>query len=151
LTTIKTLSPKDGFFLRAEIFYNTASYLDENSSLLRYGGISLHAQSHGEAFLSLVINQFEGNGLYLLDEPEAALSPQRLLSLLVAIDELVKKNSQFIVATHSPIVMTYPNAEILQLTESGIQRVCYKDTEHYKITKQFLDRPEQMMNYLFGN
>lgn len=101
--------------------------------------------------MSLVINQFEGNGLYLLDEPEAALSPQRLLSLLVAIDELVKKNSQFIVATHSPIVMTYPNAEILQLTESGIQRVCYKDTEHYKITKQFLDRPEQMMNYLFGN
>lgn len=148
LTAIKTLSPKDGFFLRAESFYNTASYLDKNSTLLRYGGVSLHEQSHGEAFLSLVTNRFEGNGLYILDEPEAALSPQRLMTLLVVIDELVKKNSQFIIATHSPIVMAYPNADILQLTEGGIQSVAYKDTEHYKITKQFIDRPEQMVKYL---
>ncbi len=148
LTTIKTLSPRDGFFLRAESFYNTASYLDENSTLLRYGGISLHEQSHGESFLSLVTNRFEGNGLYILDEPEAALSPQRLMTLIVAIDELVKKNSQLLIATHSPILMAYPNAEILQLTETSIQRVSYKDTDHYQITKQFIDRPDQMIKYL---
>lgn len=148
LTTIKTLSPRDGFFLRAESFYNTASYLDENSTLLRYGGVSLHEQSHGESFLSLVTNRFEGNGLYILDEPEAALSPQRLMTLIVAIDELVKENSQLLIATHSPILMAYPNAEILQLTETGIQKVSYKDTDHYQITKQFIDRPDQMIKYL---
>ena len=148
LTTIKTLSPRDGFFLRAESFYNTASYLDENSTLARYGGVSFHKQSHGESFLSLVLNRFEGNGLYILDEPEAALSPQRLLSLIVAIEDLVGKNSQFFIATHSPILMACPNAEILQLTEDGIRSVPYRETEHYQITKQFLDRPEQMIRYL---
>jgi len=151
LTTIKACYPKDGFFLRAESFYNTASYLDENSTLFRYGGVSFHEQSHGEAFLSLVTNRFEGNGLYILDEPEAALSPQRLMSLIVAINELVKKNSQFLIATHSPIVMAYPNSEILQLSELGIQSIAYKETEHYKITKQFINRPEQMMRYLLND
>lgn len=150
LTLVKTISPNDGFFLRAESFYNTASYLDQNSTLLRYGGVSFHEQSHGESFLSLVVNRFEGNGLYILDEPESALSPQRLMSLLVAIDDLVKSNSQFIIATHSPILMAYPNAEILQFTEQGIQKVGYKDTEHYKITKQFIDTPERMISYLLG-
>lgn len=148
LTTIKTLSPKDGFFLRAESFYNTASYLDENSTLLRYGGVSFHRQSHGESVLSLVTNRFEGNGLYILDEPEAALSPQRLMTLIVVIDKLVKKNSQLLIATHSPILMAYPNAEILQLTETGIQKVSYKDTDHYQVTKQFINRPDQMIKYL---
>ena len=148
ITTIKTVPPRDGFFLRAESFYNTASYLDQNSSLLRYGGKSLHAQSHGESFLSLVANRFEGNGLYILDEPEAALSPQRLLQLLVYVDELVNNNSQLLISTHSPILMAYPNADIFQLSETGIEKVAYKDTEHYKITKSFIDRPEQMMKYL---
>ncbi len=148
ITTIRTITPQDGFFLRAESFYNTASYLDNNSSLLRYGGVSFHEQSHGESFLALVTNRFEGNGLYLLDEPEAALSPQRLMSLIVAIDDLVEKHSQFIIATHSPILMAYPKSEILQFSDSGIQKVAYKDTEHYQITKQFIDRPEQMMKYL---
>lgn len=138
---------KRRLFLRAESFYNTASYLDENSTLLRYGGV-FHQQSHGESFLSLVTNRFEGNGLYILDEPEAALSPQRLMTLIVAIDELVKRNSQLLIATHSPILMAYPNAEILQLTETGIQKVSYKDTNHYQITKQFIDRPGQMIKYL---
>lgn len=151
LTTIKTVSPKDGFFLRAESFYNTASYLDETSTLARYGGVSFHEQSHGESFLSLVVNRFEGNGLYILDEPEAALSPQRLMSLIVTMDELVRKNSQLLIATHSPILMAYPNAEILQLTQDGIRSVTYKETEHYKITKQFLDRPEQMIKYLLDH
>lgn len=148
LTIIKSISPEDGFFLRAESFYNAASYLDENSSMTRYGGVSFHSQSHGESFMSLVLNRFEGNGLYLLDEPEAALSPQRLMTLIVAIDELVKNNSQFIISTHSPILMAYPNAEIFQLSERGIEKASYRETEHYKITKQFIDMPERMIKYL---
>ena len=151
LQLIKSVRPTDGFFLRAESFYNTASYLEDNSTLIRYGGVSFHEQSHGESFLALVINRFEGNGLYILDEPEAALSPQRLMSLLVAIDELVTANSQFIIATHSPILMAYPNAEILQFTENGIDKVSYRETEHYKITKQFIDTPERMIKYLLDN
>jgi AAA ATPase len=150
ITTIKTIYPKDGFFLRAESFYNTASYLDQHSSMLRYGGVSFHEQSHGESFLSLVTNRFEGNGIYILDEPEAALSPQRLMTLIVAIDELVKNNSQFIIATHSPILMSYPRSEIMQLSDSGIEKVSFKETDHYKITKQFIDRPEQMLRYLLN-
>ena len=148
LRIIKSAYPQDGFFLRAESFYNTASFLDENSTLQRYGDVSLHEQSHGEAFMALVTNRFAGKGLYILDEPESALSPQRLMSLLVAINDLVKRDSQFIIATHSPILMAYPNAEILQFSESGIQTVAYKETEHYKITKQFIDTPERMMGYL---
>ncbi len=148
ITTIKTIRPKDGFFLRAESFYNTASYLDNNSTLLRYGGTSFHEQSHGEAFLSLVENRFEGSGLYLLDEPEAALSPQRLMTLMVDMNQLVNKNSQFIIATHSPILMTFPDSELFYFSESGIKNMSYKDTEHYKITKQFLNAPEQMLHYL---
>ena len=151
LKIVKSLRPDDGFFLRAESFYNTASYLEENSSMLRYGGVSFHEQSHGESFLALVLNRFEGNGLYILDEPEAALSPQRLMSLLVAIDELVKADSQFIIATHSPILMAYPNAEILQFTEAGIDKVSYRETDHYKITKQFIDTPERMIKYLLSD
>ena len=148
LIAAKTVAPQDGFFLRAESFYNTASYLEENGNLCRYGGISPHRQSHGESFLSLVTNRFGGNGLYILDEPESALSPQRLMSLLVAVDTLVKNDSQFIIATHSPILMAYPNADILQFTGQGIGRVAYKETEHYQITKQFIENPERMMEYL---
>ena len=147
---VKFFHPRDGFFLRAESFYNTASYLEENSLLKRYGYVSFHKQSHGESFLALVRNRFEGNGLYILDEPEAALSPQRLLSLLVAIDDVVKNNSQFIIATHSPIIMAYPNADILQFTDTGIEKVSYRETEHYKFMKQFMDAPEQMMKYLLN-
>lgn len=150
ITPIKAGYPQDGFFLRAESFYNTATYLDENSNLLRYGGISLHEQSHGESFLSLITNRFEGHGLYILDEPEAALSPYRLLSLLVAIDDLVKNDSQFLIATHSPILMSYPKAEVLELSVDGIRTVSYKETEHYKLTKQFIDAPEQMLKYLLN-
>ena len=146
---IRTIPPKDGFFLRAESFYNTASYLDENSTMKRYGGVSFHEQSHGESFLSLVTNRFEGNGLYIMDEPEAALSPQRLLTLLVLMDELVKKRSQFIIATHSPIIMAFPSADIIQFSEKGMERVSYRETESYRITKQFMDDPERMIKYLF--
>ena len=151
LTTVKTVSPDDGFFLRAESFYNTSSYIDGSGSRLgRYGFRQLHTRSHGEAFLALVQNRFEGRGLYLLDEPEAALSPQRLLSLLVAIHDLTALDSQFIIATHSPIVMAFPGAEIKLFDETGVHTVDYRETEHYRITKQFLNDPERMLNYLFA-
>lgn len=148
---------KDGFFLRAESFYNVASNLDElmqgpslrGSLLDSYGGISLHDQSHGESFMALVANRFGGDGLYILDEPEAALSPARILELMCRIHELEKKNSQFIISTHSPILMTYPGAEILYLTEEGIRPVTYRETEHYRITTRFLNSPETMFRYLF--
>ncbi|MBQ9562867.1 MAG: AAA family ATPase [Lachnospiraceae bacterium] len=148
LRSVRFLPPKDGFFLRAESFYNTATYLEQNSSMQRYGGQSLHSQSHGESFLSLVMNRFAGRGLYLLDEPEAALSPQRLLTLLICIDRLVKKDSQFLIATHSPILSAYPGAEILEFSEEGFRPVEYKDTANYQITREFLNHPEKMLAML---
>ncbi len=147
--------PRDGFFLRAESFYNVASNIDELDRevfglplITQYGGTSLHAQSHGESFLSLVENRFRGNGLYILDEPEAALSPARLLRLICNIDRLVKDDSQFIIATHSPILMAFPDSEVLLLSEDGIRSVSYKETEHYTITKRFLSAPEKMLEEL---
>ena len=148
--------PRDGFFLRAESFYNVASNIDAMDSypsfapnvIDSYGGVSLHKQSHGESFLSVVLNRFGGNGLYILDEPEAALSPMRLLTLLAAIHELVKNNSQFIISTHSPILMAYPGAEIYELGERDIASVPYKETEHYTFSRQFLENPEKMLRYL---
>lgn len=146
---------KDGYFLRAESFYNAATYIDEVFSKERelgentpYGLNSLHEQSHGESFLSLIEKRFSGKGLYILDEPEAALSPARLLELIVKIDSLLKADSQFIIATHSPILMAFPSAEVLLLNEEGITPIDYKETEHFKITKQFLDNPERMLKYL---
>ena len=152
LKLVRTNYPEDGFFLRAESLYNAASYLEDSGSFLtRYGGVSLHEQSHGESFLAVVTNRFEGNGLYLLDEPEAALSPQRQLSLLAAIHELVKKDSQFIIATHSPILMAYPGAEIKELSEGGIRTVPYRETDHYRLTKAFLNDPERLFHYLLDD
>ena len=147
---------KDGFFLRAESFFNVASNIDEldkvpaaaPSIISSYGGVSLHNQSHGESFLSLVKNRFSGNGLYILDEPEAALSPMRLLVLISEMRRLVNNNSQFIIATHSPFLMAFPNATVLELSERGIREVDYKDTEHYKTSKAFFDGPERLMHYL---
>lgn len=93
-------------------------------------------------------NRFGGNGLYILDEPEAALSPSKLLTLIAEIDALVKNDSQFIIATHSPILMAFPNAQIYQMSERGIETVSYKETEHYQLTKRFLDNPELILKYL---
>ncbi|MCI9405791.1 MAG: AAA family ATPase [Oscillospiraceae bacterium] len=144
---------RDGFFLRAESFYNLASdidRMDEGSSLGSrladsYGGVSLHRRSHGESFLSLIKNRFGGNGLYILDEPESALSPMGLMALLCQIQRLVAADSQLIIATHSPILMTFPGAEIFQLSNAGIQSVPYQQTEHFRITRQFLNAPEKML------
>ena len=113
-----------------------------------YGGVSLHGQSHGESFLALVQNRFGGKGLYLLDEPEAALSPTRLLTLMGEMDGLVKADSQFIIATHSPILMAFPQARLYELSKEGVRAVEYRETEHYQLTKRFLDNPERMLRYL---
>ena len=158
LTPIRKGYHRDGFFLRAESFYNVASNIDEMDEggglgarvIDSYGGVSLHRQSHGESFLALVKNRFGGEGLYLLDEPEAALSPSRLLTLLCEVHRLVEHDSQLIIATHSPILMTYPNARLYQLGEEGVQTVDYRETEHYQLTKRFLDEPERMLHYLLN-
>jgi predicted ATPase len=115
-----------------------------------YGERSLHEQSHGEAFLALIMNRFRGNGIYLLDEPEAALSPQRQLTVLSRIHALVRDSSQFIIATHSPILMAYPDAWIYSCSPSGLERVEYTDTEHYQVTRDFLANPERMLQTLLS-
>lgn len=145
--------PRDGFYLKAENFYQTISYVDEleredSTDYAAYGGKSLHERSHGEGFLELIQNRFVGHGLYLLDEPEAALSPMRQLTLLVEMKRLQDAGSQIILATHSPMLMAYPGAQVLLLDEAGIRSVDYRDTEHYQTTKLFLDNPEQMLHYL---
>jgi len=148
---------EDGFFLRAESFYNLATEVEElngsgfSSLYDSYGGKSLHDQSHGESFRSLILNRFRPRGIYLLDEPEAALSPTSQMSLLCIIDELVKKDTQFIIASHSPIILAYPNADIYEFSEVGIEKKSYKETESYSVTKAFLDDPERMMNFLFDD
>jgi predicted ATPase len=137
--------PSDGFFLRAESFYNVATNIEETGSIKSYGGRSLHELSHGESFISLMLNRFGGNGLYILDEPEAALSPTRQLAVLRRIHDLVLQNSQFIIATHSPILMAYPRSKILLLTETGFAEARYEETEHYVVMKEFLNNPSGMM------
>lgn len=150
ITVARTDYPRDGFFLRAESFYNVATYIDTMPDLTpSYGGVSLHEQSHGESFLALMEHRFGGRGLYLLDEPEAALSPTRMMSLLVLLHRLVEEHSQFVIATHSPILMAYPGARIYQLSQQGIEPVAYRDTEHYQITRRFLEAPERMLELLF--
>lgn len=145
----KGSNAKDGFFLRAESFYNVVSQIDELQVGMSYGDASLHAMSHGESFMALLKNRFRGNGLYILDEPEAALSPQRQLAVLALFHELIESGSQFIIATHSPILMAYPGAMIYELGETGISPVNYEETEHYQITRDFLNHREQMLKNLF--
>jgi predicted ATPase len=141
----------EGFFMRAESFYNFASYLDGVSDFTAYGGKSLHHQSHGESFLALFQNRFE-HGLYILDEPEAALSPQRQLAFLRIIHQLeVPRHAQFLIATHSPILLAYPGATLYQFEEEGIRKVAYAETNHYLLTKEFLNGPERILRHLFSD
>ncbi len=144
------LHPSDGFFLRAESFYNVATQIDQLGVERAYGGRSLHHQSHGEAFLALLQHRFQGDGVYLLDEPEAALSPQRQLSVLTLLHRLVHHQSQLIIATHSPILLAYPNARIYHFSERGIAEIAYTDTEHYQVTRDFLNRHERMIDLLIS-
>lgn len=147
--------PTDGFFLRAESFYNVASELEkiEESApssipFRAYGGKSLHRQSHGESFLAVLKERLQGGGVYLFDEPEAALSPQRQLSVIALMHRLVCHQSQLIIATHSPILLAYPQARIYQFSEAGIVEVKYTETEHFQITRDFLNRHERMLELL---
>ena len=140
----------EGFFLRAESFYNVATYLDDVSDMRAYGGRSLHAQSHGEAFLALFNNRFE-QGIYLLDEPEAALSPQRQLSLLKILHDLeAPAHAQFLIATHSPILLSYPGATVYSLDGGAIAAIDYRDTRHFQITRDFLNCPERFYKHLLA-
>jgi predicted ATPase len=149
---------RDGFFLRAESYFNLATNIESMDAepgpgrkiIAGFGGKSLHKQSHGESFFALLDNRFRGNGLYILDEPEAALSPSRQMSMLVRMHDLIAENSQFIIATHSPILMAYPDAWIYQIGAKGIDRVAYEDTEHYEVTRSFLNRHEDMVRQLLG-
>jgi len=150
---LRPMRRTDGYFFRAESYFNIATEIEriDPGLLAVYGGKSLHEQSHGESFLSLVLNRFRGNGLYLLDEPEAALSPSRQMTFIAAMHDLLKRGSQFVIATHSPILMAYPGATIYQFTDSTIDEIPYKDTEHYKITRAFLERTDQMLSELTGD
>jgi predicted ATPase len=150
--------PRDGFFLRAESFFNVATEierLDEEPApsppiIDSYGGRSLHEQSHGESFLALMMNRFSGHGFYILDEPEAALSPSRQLAMISRMHQLVQARSQFLIATHSPILMAYPDAWIYQITEEGLRRVAYQETEHYAVAKRFLNDTKTQLEILLS-
>ena len=155
-----TRKPRDGFFLRAESYFNVATEIERLDNepaggppiIGAYGGVSLHEQSHGESFLALALHRFRGDGLYILDEPEAALSPQRQLALLAIIHDLVQRSSsQFVIATHSPILMAYPEAMIYCMSSDGISPIAYRDTEHYRITRDFLSSPERFFKSLFDD
>jgi predicted ATPase len=146
-------TPADSYFLRAESFFTLATEierLDEGSGALisSYGGRSLHEQSHGESFFALFQNRFRHQGLYLMDEPEAALSPRRQLEFLALMHDFCKQGSQFLIATHSPIIMAYPDAWIYVLSPEGIQRVPYLQTDHYLVSRGFLSNPKRSLDVL---
>lgn len=146
---------EDGFFLRAESFFNVATEIEQLDQgpggppvINSYGGRSLHEQSHGESFFALMMNRFGGDGFYVLDEPEAALSPTRQLAMISRLHQLVRARSQFIIATHSPILLAYPDADIYQIDGSGIHKVAYEETDHYVLTKAFLNNPKRHIDAL---
>ncbi|MFV0478015.1 MAG: AAA family ATPase [Parahaliea sp.] len=150
--------PKDGFFLRAESFYNVETEIEKLDKgpdgppiINSYGGISLHEQSHGESFFALMMNRLGGQGLYILDEPEAALSPTRQMAMFARMHQLIADGSQFIIATHSPILMAYPNSKIISLDSGEMNEVKYEDTDHYTVTKHFLNNHLSMVNQLIAD
>jgi len=140
-----TRRERGGFFLRAETMFNVFTEAEEHE----YDWEALHEKSHGEAFLWVALERFHGSGLYILDEPESALSPQRQLAFLGRMHQLVRAGSQFVISTHSPILMAYPEARIFQLGGDGIRDVRYEDTEHYAVTKAFLEDPGRMLREIF--
>jgi predicted ATPase len=153
-----TRRPRDSFFLRAESYFNVATQIERLDAepgfgppiVSGFGGRSLHEQSHGESFFALLQHRFRGDGLYVLDEPEAALSPARQLAFLARLGQLVRSRSQFIIATHSPIIMAYPDACLLELTKDGIRETTYEETEHFRITRDFLLRRERILRELLA-
>ncbi|WP_040286283.1 AAA family ATPase [Sporosarcina koreensis] len=149
--------PRDSFFFRAETYYNVATHIEELDTeplggpriIDSFGGKSLHEQSHGESFFAAFLERFQGNGLYILDEPEAALSPVRQLAMLARIHELAEDGSQFIISTHSPILMAYPDAVIYQIDEQGIEEALLEETSHYSVLKQFFEDRDRLLHHLF--
>ena len=149
------LPPRDNYFLRAESFYNVATYLEDLDAapaaapplMDAYGG-PLHARSHGESFFALLNERLGGEGLYLFDEPEAALSPMRQMAMLTAMHRLTRAGSQLVVATHSPILMAYPESVIYLLDGGGIRQVGYEETDHYRVTRDFLNRYPALLRVL---
>ena len=153
LRAVKTFRrAQDSYFLRAESFFNVATEIERlhrvSPLLQSYGGKSLHEQSHGESFLALLRHRFGGHGLYLMDEPEAALSPKRQLEVLAILHEYCSRGAQFVIATHSPIIMAYPDACIYVLDKEGMREVPYLETEHYLITRGFLANPMRAFKML---
>jgi predicted ATPase len=149
--------PRDGFFLRAESYFNVGTQieaLDRDPGgppiIDSYGGVSLHEQSHGESFFALLEHRFGGQGLYILDEPEAALSPSRQLSFPARMHQLIGQASQFIIATHSPIILGYPDALIYQATPGGLEQIAYEDTDHFQVTRNFLNRRDTFLDVLLS-
>lgn len=147
--------PRDGFFLRAESFFNVGTEIERLDRdgfgpkiIDSFGGKALHEQSHGEAFLTLFMERFGGSSLFILDEPEAALSPQRQLAMLSRLHDLVEDGSQFVIATHSPILMAYPNALIYACGARGIHPIGYEETEHYRVMHDFIANPKRMLDIL---
>lgn len=145
--------PRTGFFLRAESFFNVASEIEHLGPEIAsaYGSRSLHEQSHGESFLSLVLNRFGPNGLYLMDEPEAALSPQGCLALIRAIHDLAAAGSQFIIATHSPLLVSYPNATVFELDDDGISRVPFQEAKNFELFRSFTEAPDRFLRTLLAD
>lgn len=148
--------PRTSFFLRAESFFNVATEierLDEEPSggaqiAGAYGDRALHEQSHGESFLSLLNHRFGPDGLYLLDEPEAAMSPQGLLAVIARMRALVEDGSQFVVATHAPMLLAYPGATVYEIDDGALVATRYEDTEHVRLTRSFLEDPERFLRFL---
>jgi predicted ATPase len=147
--------PLQGYFLRIETLHNVASYIDQLAAedpgiYGSYGGKSLHAQSHGESLLALLQHRFSRDGFYVLDEPETALSPQRQLGFLVILHQLVSSNqgAQFLIATHSPIILAYPKAQIFVFDRGAVEEVRYEETEAYKVASGFLSNPEAYLKHL---
>lgn len=140
--------PGWGYFLRAESFYNVATAEDEYSKGPGGRPQHFHERSHGESFLAMAQSNFRGNGIYLLDEPEAALSPQRQLTLLLEIERCAREGSQFIIVSHSPILLGIPDAEILSFDGGYVHTLEYEETESYQVTKMFLENRDQMLSHL---
>jgi len=139
-----------GFYLRAESFFNLATYVDNLGVAWAYGGTSLHNQSHGESFFAILENRIESSGLYMMDEPEAALSPQRQLAMLAMLHDIARNSEeiQFIIATHSPILLAYPGAQILSFDDGAIREISYRETQAYQIMNGFMSSPELYLHHL---
>lgn len=140
-----------GYFLRAESFYNVATQEEEYTRDTPVPSEELHKRSHGESFLTIAQTQFRQNGLYLLDEPEAALSPQRQLTLLMELNRCAKQESQFIIVTHSPILLGLPGAEILTFDEGRVHTCEYEETESYRVTELYINHREQLLKQLLDS